>query len=168
MHCHDFLAQWSAHGKIRENKTTNEAPMTEVAGKAGFLIPRRPFDDTAYWAGNAAQVIQNIMTLSAHERRKIVDAFLKNVKKFNAEDALNQIELIYTKIAASYDHYLLNYNPIIEADWADPVVQLQRILKNPEHWQHLIEKNYNTVCNMFHHKNAVAQIDTLIKKQFIH
>jgi hypothetical protein len=60
---------------------------------------------------------------------------------------------------------LLNYNPVIEVDWADPVGQLARILEHPEDWQALIEKNYDTVYRFFHHNNALSQIDSLIKKQ---
>ena len=60
---------------------------------------------------------------------------------------------------------LLNYNPVIEVDWIDPVGQIQNILKHPENWQELIEKNYDTVCSIFHHNNALKQIDTLVRKQ---
>src|SRR5690606_6417880 len=39
--------------------TTGEAPMTEVAGSAGFLIPRRPQDpeESIQWAEHAALVL---------------------------------------------------------------------------------------------------------------
>ena len=62
---------------------------------------------------------------------------------------------------------LLSYNPVIEVDWKDPVGQIQEILEHPEDWQELIEKNYDTVCRLFHHKNAISQIDNLIKNSLL-
>lgn len=61
--------------------------------------------------------------------------------------------------------YLFDYNPVVEVDWTDPVGQIQDILAHPEPYQALIERNYKTVCEKFHHKNAVAQIEELINHQ---
>lgn len=80
--------------------TTNEAPMTEVAGSAGFLIPRRPQKPAAAaaWAEQAAQVVQQLVTLPAAERAALIRAGLTNAQRFDPSGALNQIESIYRSI----------------------------------------------------------------------
>jgi len=80
--------------------TTNEAPMTEVAGTAGFLIPREPLDNSkiAGWASGAAIRLDEILKLSALERRNVVEAALQNAKRFDTQNALNRIEEIYKGI----------------------------------------------------------------------
>lgn len=80
--------------------TTDEAPMTEVAGKAGFLIARRPEKgaQASAWATEAAHTIHTIMGLSDLERQSVVEAGLENAARFNPELALNQIEAIYQGI----------------------------------------------------------------------
>jgi glycosyltransferase involved in cell wall biosynthesis len=84
--------------------TTNEAPMTEVAGDAGFLISRRPFDPVkaAEWARVAGLVIGKVVDLSPSERKAAIDAGLKNAKRFDSEIALDKIELIYYNILSSH------------------------------------------------------------------
>ena len=51
--------------------TTNEAPMTEVAGNAGFQINRCPQNANAAldWAVESAMVVDHVLTLSPGERR---------------------------------------------------------------------------------------------------
>lgn len=80
--------------------TTNQAPMTEVAGNAGFLIPRMPSDPALItnWGIAAAQVIDSVLSLDSEERNKIVSAGIKNSLRFNTEDALDKIESIYVEI----------------------------------------------------------------------
>jgi glycosyltransferase involved in cell wall biosynthesis len=85
--------------------TTNEAPMTEVAGSAGYLIPRPDeTDDITEWARDAAKVTQQVVELPEKERRKVVAAGIKNAKKFDAETALDQIENIYNNITNEYGY----------------------------------------------------------------
>ncbi|MDH4091106.1 MAG: glycosyltransferase family 4 protein [Cyclobacteriaceae bacterium] len=83
--------------------TTGEAPMTEVAGDAAFLIPRRPNSPSEVdaWAGDAAATINRILSLSSTARKAIVDAGINNAKRFDTQNALNQIEKIYLKITNS-------------------------------------------------------------------
>ena len=83
--------------------TTNEAPMTEVAGKAGFFIPRRPYDasKTAAWAIEAGKVLGSVVDLSPAERQKVIEAGLENAKRFDTENAINKIEMIYQDILSS-------------------------------------------------------------------
>lgn len=80
--------------------TTNEAPMTEVAGDAGFLIPKQPNDITKFksWARNAAEVVEKILSFSPTDRKGAVDAGIENAKRFNTNHALDQIEEIYQSI----------------------------------------------------------------------
>lgn len=61
--------------------------------------------------------------------------------------------------------YLLNYNPVVEVDWSDPVRQIKNILAQPSKWQALVERNYLTVCRIFQHNNTVDQIGKLIESQ---
>lgn len=63
--------------------------------------------------------------------------------------------------------YLLNYNPVVEVNWKNPVKQILDILRDPEPWQQLIEKNYTTVCEKFHHQNALDQMDKLITRKLV-
>jgi len=84
--------------------TTDEAPMTEVAGKAGYLIPRRPTTKSTVWAESGAKMIQKVVNLSDDERQKVVKACIKNAKKFDAETSLDQIENIYSNISTEFEH----------------------------------------------------------------
>ncbi|WP_281163509.1 glycosyltransferase family 4 protein [Pontibacter roseus] len=80
--------------------TTDEAPMTEVAGEAGFLIPRRPESQQAIsvWSLEAAKVVDQILSLPAEEREKIILLGLVNAQRFSTEQHLNQVEKIYQRI----------------------------------------------------------------------
>lgn len=82
--------------------TTNEPPMTEVAGTAGFLVPRMPHDRSKVkeWADKVAAVTQRLTSLSSSERSAIVNAGINNAKRFDTNRALDQIEEIYKRILA--------------------------------------------------------------------
>jgi glycosyltransferase involved in cell wall biosynthesis len=77
--------------------TTNEAPMTEVAGDAGFLAPRRPAaeEKVAAWADETAQILQQILSLPPSDRSRAVEAGILNAKRFEPKKLLDQIEKIY-------------------------------------------------------------------------
>ncbi|HEX6890117.1 MAG TPA: glycosyltransferase family 1 protein [Chryseolinea sp.] len=80
--------------------TTNEAPMTEVAGTAGFLIPKMPHDKSKIkeWAAQVASVTQGLISLSPSERSAIVNAGIDNAKRFDTNRSLDRIEEIYKRI----------------------------------------------------------------------
>lgn len=79
--------------------TTDEAPMTEVAGSAGFFIRRRPNNgDIKAWAQEAGLVIERIVSFTDAERAAAVLAGINNSKRFDTEAALDKIEAIYEKI----------------------------------------------------------------------
>lgn len=84
--------------------TTNEAPMTEVAGSAGFLIARRPIetDRAKAWAAESAEVVNSILQLSGEERKQVVYNGITNANRFNTQQSLNSIEAIYSDILQSY------------------------------------------------------------------
>ena len=77
--------------------------MTEVAGEAGFFVPRRPHDasQTAAWALEAGKVLARVVDLSPAERQEAIEAGLKNAKRFDTENAINKIEMIYHDILSS-------------------------------------------------------------------
>jgi glycosyltransferase involved in cell wall biosynthesis len=77
--------------------TTDEAPMTEVAGQAAFLISRKPMNPVLVndWAVNSAKQISKIMELSEGEKQLSLNAGFNQVKKFNAAASLDKIEEFY-------------------------------------------------------------------------
>lgn len=85
--------------------TTNEAPMTEVAGNAGFLIKKR--DDQKgsinLWADEAALVVDRVINLSPAEREIVIESGIKNAKRFQTENMLNSIEEIYRFLTKSFE-----------------------------------------------------------------
>jgi glycosyltransferase involved in cell wall biosynthesis len=85
--------------------TTDEAPMTEVAGTAGFFIPRCPDgpDDAFKWANNAAQVVDQVVQLSSVERIDVIEAGLNNANRFDPIIALDQIQRIYQEVLSNKD-----------------------------------------------------------------
>lgn len=84
--------------------TTNEAPMTEVAGDAAFLISRRPENVNLLdnWAADAAIIVDKVINLTADERELAVKAGIQNAQRFNSEQALDQIELIYQRVVSEH------------------------------------------------------------------
>jgi len=78
--------------------TTNEAPMTEVAGDSAVLIPRMPSDNEeklTEWATNAA--VRLMGTISSGTGA-LVEKGINNVKRFDSDLALDSIEEIYFSI----------------------------------------------------------------------
>jgi glycosyltransferase involved in cell wall biosynthesis len=80
--------------------TTDEAPMTEVAANAAFLIPRRPgaAEDVIAWADNAALIVNKVVNLPAAGLEAVVEAGIINAGRFETEIALDKIEKIYRAI----------------------------------------------------------------------
>lgn len=83
--------------------TTNEAPMTEVAGDAGFFVSQYPHDNTKVgdWIIEAGKVIDKVINLSYTERASVIRAGIENAKRFDTETALSRIEDIYLNIICS-------------------------------------------------------------------
>jgi glycosyltransferase involved in cell wall biosynthesis len=89
--------------------TTDEAPMTEVAGKAGFFIPRKTKENAAEWAKEGAQVMETVLQLSESAREAVIKRGLENVKRFDAEEALDRIEAIYQQVLQANTSQKLQY-----------------------------------------------------------
>ncbi|HEX8461406.1 MAG TPA: glycosyltransferase family 1 protein [Segetibacter sp.] len=80
--------------------TTNVAPMTEVAGNAGALISRMPYDEQKLfsWALEGAIATEKILSLSEPERSDLIAKGYLNAQRFDADKALDAIEKIYRNI----------------------------------------------------------------------
>jgi glycosyltransferase involved in cell wall biosynthesis len=80
--------------------TTNAAPMLEVAGDAAFLIARKPSvkAEQQQWAEDAAEVLDRALSLTAEQREEWINKGRENVARFKLDDALDQIEKIYSSV----------------------------------------------------------------------
>lgn len=83
--------------------TTNEAPMTEVAGNAGFKIDRRPQNGRMAedWAVNSAKMVGQVLSLAPADRTIVIEMGFENAKRFDSNLALNKVETIYSEILHS-------------------------------------------------------------------
>lgn len=83
--------------------TTNEPPMSEVAGDAGFLIPVIPIEqkNLSEWCDIAAKKMQKIAELSGDGRDKVINAGILNAQRFETSNALDKIENIYQCVVQS-------------------------------------------------------------------
>ena len=84
--------------------TTNEAPMTEVAGGAAFLIPRRPekAEFAEKWAKEAGNTVNEVIGLTPEKRSETIRAGLLNAQRFDTEKAMDKIERVYQSICNGY------------------------------------------------------------------
>ncbi|OUJ76068.1 glycosyltransferase [Hymenobacter crusticola] len=80
--------------------TTDEVPMTEVAGGAGFLIPRRPHEAAKVeaWAQQGARTLEQVVGLTAEERKDAVAAGIRSAQRFDPVVTINTIEATYKTI----------------------------------------------------------------------
>lgn len=82
--------------------TTNEAPMTEVAGKAASLIRRRDEKDSPFWAEEGAVCIEQILNETPDKRSELRNEGFLTIKKFNIQKLTDQIEDTYKKVLNTY------------------------------------------------------------------
>ncbi|MBC7689131.1 MAG: glycosyltransferase family 4 protein [Aquabacterium sp.] len=84
--------------------TTNEAPMTEVAGDAAFLIPRRPDKPELVekWANEAGYTINEVIGLTPEKRSEAIRAGLFNARRFDTQKAMDKIERLYQSICDGF------------------------------------------------------------------
>ncbi|MDT0688831.1 glycosyltransferase family 1 protein [Salegentibacter sp. F188] len=77
--------------------TTDEAPMTEVAGEAGFLISRQPKNSVNIenWANDSAEVLNTVINLTQQKREEYIGKGIVNARRFDQDKALDEIERIY-------------------------------------------------------------------------
>jgi glycosyltransferase involved in cell wall biosynthesis len=84
--------------------TTNEAPMTEVGGKAAEFIPRKPLDDEANqrWANETAILVEKLVNESAEQRLAFIKKGFETIKEYDIEIATHRIEGIYKTVLTTY------------------------------------------------------------------
>jgi len=80
--------------------TTNDAPMTEVAGNAASLIPVMPFEVNKQdaWATKAAEILNIVITMATDDYKENIAKGVLNAVRFNKAKALEDIEAIYFEI----------------------------------------------------------------------
>lgn len=80
--------------------TTDEDPMKEVAGDAGFYIPKKPLDSNRllHWKTLAAKELDKVMKLSLEQREKAILKSILRAKEFSAQGFVDSIEAIYQEI----------------------------------------------------------------------
>ncbi|WP_282112653.1 glycosyltransferase [Maribacter stanieri] len=79
--------------------TTNEPPMTEVGGQAGFYIPKRPLNlNNSNWALESAGIVNDVLSLNPITHKKNVLQGIENVGRFKQKKMLEAVEEIYSKI----------------------------------------------------------------------
>lgn len=80
--------------------TTNENPMKEVAGDAGFYIPKKSFnlDALEEWKKIAAQELEKVMQLNPEQSEVAMQKSILRSKEFSAQGFVDSIEDIYLKI----------------------------------------------------------------------
>ena len=82
--------------------TTNAAPMNEIGGVAAIYIPLlKMTDDPQAWAQQAATTLKNLLTMSATQRRALVNQGLANVARFNADGAIEGYLNVYRQVLAT-------------------------------------------------------------------
>ena len=84
--------------------TTDEAPMTEVAGDAAFLIPRKPrgMQAAREWATDAAGTLDRVVSFSDGERQLLVSRGISASSKFGMVNAIGEVCSIYTRIVEKF------------------------------------------------------------------
>jgi len=81
--------------------TTNEAPMTEVAGNAAYLIRKRNNGiEDINWPEECAAVLNTLLSLPDEKRTALIESGLVNIQRFATDKTLDSIESIYKKILA--------------------------------------------------------------------
>jgi len=80
--------------------TTNENPMREVAGDAGFYIPKKSFnlEILEEWKKIAAQELEKVMQLNPVQSEAAKQKSILRSKEFSAQGFVDFIEDIYLKI----------------------------------------------------------------------
>jgi glycosyltransferase involved in cell wall biosynthesis len=84
--------------------TSNDSPMSEVAGEAAFFIPVKPFSPEAEldWSVKAGGLVEEILNFPPAKRDEVISKGIENSKKFNPDKMLDRIEVIYRDIITDY------------------------------------------------------------------
>jgi glycosyltransferase involved in cell wall biosynthesis len=86
--------------------TTNEAPMTEVAGGAATLIDRRPRNKAKVnqWAADSAKVINKVLSLPVADRDSLIQQGFENARRFEIHSYIDEVEQIYERVLTTYGY----------------------------------------------------------------
>ena len=76
--------------------------MTEVAGSAASLIPRKPSSHDNAWAAACARELDRIINLAPEERAQVVEAGIVNATRFNTAASADNIDKIYRNVLDTY------------------------------------------------------------------
>lgn len=79
--------------------TTNQAPLTEIAGDTARLIPRMPGPgrQRELWANSAAATMDEMARLNGSHRAKLLQEGRLNAARFDSQAALAAYERIYSQ-----------------------------------------------------------------------
>lgn len=80
--------------------TTDAAPMNEIGADCVVYIPPRPAEESAYeeWLRQAAGILESFLYSSDEEKHELTKRGKINLKRFDAEKALDKMEAIYKQI----------------------------------------------------------------------
>jgi glycosyltransferase involved in cell wall biosynthesis len=80
--------------------TTDEDPMKEVAGDAGFYIPKKAFnpEELITWKTIAAKELEKVMQLTPEQSSEAIQISILRSKEFSTQAFVNSIEKIYQQI----------------------------------------------------------------------
>jgi len=80
--------------------TTDEDPMKEVAGDAGFYIPKKIFnsEEIEKWKSISAKELEKVMQLTTEESMIAIQKSILRSKEFTAQNFVNSIENVYKQI----------------------------------------------------------------------
>ena len=95
--------------------TTDAAPMNDIGGSAASYIPvLKPADDVQAWAINGATKLKSLLAIPEKQRDKLVKEGIENVKRFNANDAIESYLKVYRQVLAlSLATVDLNLKPLL-------------------------------------------------------
>lgn len=80
--------------------TTDEDPMKEVAGDAGFYIPKKIFnsEELVKWKSIAANELEKVMQLTPEQSLVAIQKSILRSKEFSTQGFVNSIEKVYQQI----------------------------------------------------------------------
>ena len=75
--------------------------MTEVGGTAAIYIPVMPHnnEDLVLWAINAAEKMNDVVSLNQEERNVLINKGFTNAKRFNTIDAIDKIDEVIQSLS---------------------------------------------------------------------
>jgi glycosyltransferase involved in cell wall biosynthesis len=81
--------------------TSNAAPMNEIGGSAASYIPvLKSSDDVQTWAINGAEKLKFLLAMPEKQRKKLTNEGIENVKRFNADEAIEGYLKVYRQVLA--------------------------------------------------------------------